>query len=400
MPPGRIISLASGPVSFDAHQWHCTQPWHGDRVVLVGFTVKGSYLLPPDMVSTLEGLGFALPGNSTGESTAGPLHPPRFPVFLELAGTGRVTARWRALGAPGSLAVNDQVVEGCATHPRKLDSAEAADQALALEWLRSPYVLGAHLSPPSGTCSRARDIRLPGDPGPPPLRSDTFPDGLPISSPTTLGELLLWKEITCDLEYPDCQVFDEVTQGVQLTGCTPVTNLFPPTYKPSNRSLAGVDVSAESLRQRVLERAKPQGEEDTTVHSKTQEEREKGWIRGPIPVSDLSWRMIFVQLIDSWLSIPARSSTHTFSIGIPLPTKQKRIASRSVYSFLRVAHAIWWVGCTALSLMWTVFFDDYVTLTSEQEVRHTDAAVVALFKLLGWSFDECGEKSTEFGRFL
>ena len=100
--------------------------------------------------------------------------------------------------------------------------------------------------------------------------------------------LLLWKEITCDLEYPDCQVFDEVTQGVQLTGCTPVTNLFPPTYKPSNRSLAGVDVSAESLRQRVLERAKPQGEEDTTVHSKTQEEREKGWIRGPIPVSDLS----------------------------------------------------------------------------------------------------------------
>ena len=188
MPPGRIISLASGPVSFDAHQWHCTQPWHGDRVVLVGFTVKGSYLLPPDMVSTLEGLGFALPGNSTGESTAGPLHPPRFPVFLELAGTGRVTARWRALGAPGSLAVNDQVVEGCATHPRKLDSAEAADQALALEWLRSPYVLGAHLSPPSGTCSRARDIRLPGDPGPPPLRSDTFPDGLPISSPTTLGE--------------------------------------------------------------------------------------------------------------------------------------------------------------------------------------------------------------------
>ncbi|CAE7564390.1 unnamed protein product [Symbiodinium natans] len=113
--------------------------------------------------------------------------------------------------------------------------------------------------------------------------------------------------------------------------------------------------------------------------------------------------MIFVQLVDSWLS---SSLKHAYILHWNPLTHQAEAdqmfalpfgASRSVYSFLRVAHAIWWVGCTALSLMWTVFFDDdYVTLTFEQEVRHTDAAVVALFNLLGWSFDECGEKSTEF----
>ena len=48
------------------------------------------------------------------------------------------------------------------------------------------------------------------------------------------------------------------------------------------------------------------------------------------------------------------------------------------------------------SLVWSVFFDDFVTASRQVDVRHTEAAATALFKLLGWEYDEFDEKSTEF----
>jgi len=44
-------------------------------------------------------------------------------------------------------------------------------------------------------------------------------------------------------------------------------------------------------------------------------------------------------------------------------------ASNSVYSFLRVAHSLWWLGCKALRLIWSNFLDDFVTLARLQETE-------------------------------
>ena len=54
-------------------------------------------------------------------------------------------------------------------------------EANALEHLLlHPKLAYVHFAPPCGTASRAREIRLPGgDPGPPPLRSLDYPEGLP-----------------------------------------------------------------------------------------------------------------------------------------------------------------------------------------------------------------------------
>ena len=73
-------------------------------------------------------------------------------------------------------------------------------------------------------------------------------------------------------------------------------------------------------------------------------------------------------------------------------------AARSVYGFLRAATSVWWLGCTCLGLMWSVLYDDFVTLARTRDVRHTDAAATAFFHLLGWQFDECGEKAFEFSQ--
>ena len=44
-------------------------------------------------------------------------------------------------------------------------------------------------------------------------------------------------------------------------------------------------------------------------------------------------------------------------------------ASRSVYGFLRVAHSLWWLGCKALKLAWSNFFDDFITFARCQEAE-------------------------------
>ena len=70
-------------------------------------------------------------------------------------------------------------------------------------------------------------------------------------------------------------------------------------------------------------------------------------------------------------------------------------ASRSVYSFLRASHALWWLGCVALGLTWSSFFDDFVTFCRESESKLVEGVIVQFFKLLGWQVSS-GEKDLPF----
>ena len=71
-------------------------------------------------------------------------------------------------------------------------------------------------------------------------------------------------------------------------------------------------------------------------------------------------------------------------------------ASRSVYSFLRVAHSLWWLGSVALHFIWSSFFDDFVTLARQSESRAVDIAISQFFRLLGWATSS-GDKDLPFG---
>ena len=43
-----------------------------------------------------------------------------------------------------------------------------------------------------------------------------------------------------------------------------------------------------------------------------------------------------------------------------------------------------------------MFFDDFNTVTRACDAGHTESAVCAFFRLLGWQFDECGAKAVAF----
>ena len=73
-------------------------------------------------------------------------------------------------------------------------------------------------------------------------------------------------------------------------------------------------------------------------------------------------------------------------------------ATRSVFSFLRVVRSIWFLGVSSLGLMWSCFFDDFVTFAREVHVQNTAATVEMLFGLLGWNYATEGGKAEAFAK--
>lgn len=71
-------------------------------------------------------------------------------------------------------------------------------------------------------------------------------------------------------------------------------------------------------------------------------------------------------------------------------------ATRSVFSFLRVAHSLWWLGCSQLKLMWSNFYDDYVTFSLAENASNTESTVRLLFELLGWNYAVEADKGCGF----
>ena len=74
-------------------------------------------------------------------------------------------------------------------------------------------------------------------------------------------------------------------------------------------------------------------------------------------------------------------------------------ASRAVYSYLRIAYSLWFLLVSALSVMVTHFFDDFVSLSRDGEEDMMDKVVLGFFGLLGWtvSVDKDAPFSEGFG---
>ena len=70
-------------------------------------------------------------------------------------------------------------LKNCCAPISLLDLTTPKGQTLLRKWLENPRVVGIFIAPPCGTASRARKIKLKRKhEGPPPLRSDAFPNGL------------------------------------------------------------------------------------------------------------------------------------------------------------------------------------------------------------------------------
>ena len=109
-----------------------------------------------------------------------------------------------------------------------------------------------------------------------------------------------------------------------------------------------------------------------------------------------AYRQLSVSEASLWASYVAHWNPLTQSFEINRMLALPFGGRRSVYSFLRVAYALWWVACMELGVMWTNYFDDFPTFSVQQLAQNTDDTVSAYFKLLGWLFAETGGKGLPF----
>ena len=68
----------------------------------------------------------------------------------------------------------------------------------------------------------------------------------------------------------------------------------------------------------------------------------------------------------------------------------------SVAGFLRISHALWFIGAAALGLCWTAFYDDFSVLAREELLHSTSSACELLFRLLAIDFADSGKKAVPF----
>ena len=73
-------------------------------------------------------------------------------------------------------------------------------------------------------------------------------------------------------------------------------------------------------------------------------------------------------------------------------------ACASVHGFCRTSYGLWTIGVRLLSLLWTVYFDDFVVFEERALSKHCEFVISTFFKMLGWATSI--DKETEFSGSL
>ena len=246
--------------------------------------------------------------------------------------------------------------------------------------------------------------------------------------------LLLFKEILVDLEYDDMEVVDEIISGGSLVGPVPVTDVLDAKRKPARISVDVLDELRDQCNHAVLSRAVSCGdtELDKELWAKTLEEVDKGHLLGPYGVDQLpagafvNNRFPIKQadkvrpidnysssLINDTVTVSEKPVVHSVDeIGAVATNfaalarnveKKSKIfhqvavpfgSTKAVYFFLRVARALWTIIVKGLKVASTNFFDDFVLLALEIDIKSAWTSFERLMKLLGWKLSE--DKTTDW----
>ena len=94
--------------------------------------------------------------------------------------------------------------------------------------------------------------------------------------------ILLFRELLEHYNYPDPGVVSLLTDGVDLDGQVPVSGVFPPCFRPAERSPEDLVAEAPAIRERILQEASKPSAHDSIIASKTLEEAQKGWVSEPL----------------------------------------------------------------------------------------------------------------------
>ena len=275
--------------------------------------------------------------------------------------------------------------------------------------------------------------------------------------------LILFKELLQEAGSQDVWLADDVGTGFDLIGRLPESRTFEAKFRPASISTEALRNVADRARKAFFQSVKSSGDSgiDAGVFEATLKERDKGFLKGPIPFdavpsgSTLTRRfgvsqkgkvrpiddykaslvnsavtqveMVTLHGVDhiaglgsaffkafaasgrsevlvakcwdlaaAYKQIPLSDSAHLLDSYIVVfnPTSgrpeifQQAVlpfgSVASVTAFLRCALGIWLIGSHALHLVWSSYFDDFLSFATQNLTKHTDLCISTFFHLLGW----------------
>ncbi|CAE7203407.1 unnamed protein product [Symbiodinium sp. CCMP2592] len=441
---GRVLQVCDNPVEFDAHCFHCTLPWEGSRVVLIGFTPNRVGSLKEDDVRVLRDLGFL---SFAWPPYAGLLCNNDVPP-------GSPDREWGNWHPSSSLSSLPDHLESCVDMLAKAPPHAVVDKRRS--WLDK-------------WTKRACEIDRDPDPS-------WDIDDPHMKRVLCKKRLQLLDEIIAAEGYDDVNLARDIWAGFDLVGTSPVSNVLPGKVTPA--SLHPDDLCAAAPRAnealKVSLGSSGDREKDILLWEKTMKEVDSGWLLGPFdwdslpqehvvshrfpllqsgklrPIDDYSRSGVnscvttleqptvdtadvaaamFVRLCTklrdskkpSWIKgrafdltaayrqlCVALSSRRFAVIAVYDPHQQKTMlftqvclpfgSRASVNGFIRCSRCIQWLANRCLLVPTTSYYDDFIVASPDCLADNTGATMELLFQLLGWAFDMEGPKADVFSR--
>ena len=136
------------------------------------------------------------------------------------SGTATLTSVAKQFGMKSSMALDKVRKKGARATIYVFDLLDPKDRELLYHWMESGLLVWVHLAPVCGTCSRARQIK---NGGPPPLRSEEHPMGLPGLD----ANQQLRVDLANAMYVESCKIFSHcVAKGILATLENPKRSLF------------------------------------------------------------------------------------------------------------------------------------------------------------------------------
>lgn len=113
----------------------------------------------------------------------------------------------------------------------------------------------------------------------------------PVVEASVRGKkLVLFGEMLKFYKYPDPGVLEELTLGVSLVGEVPATGMLPFKFTPAVLTVDTLRKQTEFRRSQLFEECKGSGDAEVglEVWKQTLEERDKGWLAGPLELSEIA----------------------------------------------------------------------------------------------------------------
>ena len=284
---GNVLQVCEGAVEFVAHRFHCTLPWVGSRVVLIGFTPAHLHKLQHVEKRALLDLGFPLPGCvSKVPHALGPVD--KEPSCKRARhGTSASSPHQPRVVTFGVPYTESEFVRAAikAGHPRSVVSSLPPHLDSCVDLLAR--------SPPHEVIRKrqqwleqwtARAAEIGANPDPEWRISDPH-----MHKVLRQKRLQLLDEIIAAEGYEDTNLAHDIRAGFDLVGTSPVSNILPGKVTPA--TLHPDDLRAASARSNEALKTTLGSsgckEQDEKLWAKTMQEVERGWLLGPYDWSDL-----------------------------------------------------------------------------------------------------------------